>query len=97
MIKWNPHELDKLITVGVKHIKFWTQAGGGFTSQRGTFGNVAKLDTMMCITFGKTSDTCYTGGGNGSIYIWQGVNLLKAVKAHEGPLFAMHSLDKVLL
>ncbi len=64
---------------------------------RGTFGNVAKLDTMMCIAFGKTADTCYTGGGNGNIYVWSGESLAKSVKAHEGPCFAMHSLDKVCL
>ena len=27
MIKWDPHSQDQLVTVGVKHIKFWTQAG----------------------------------------------------------------------
>ena len=27
VIKWNPHEANKLVTVGVKHIKFWTQTG----------------------------------------------------------------------
>ena len=27
VIKWNPHEVNKLVTVGVKHIKFWSQAG----------------------------------------------------------------------
>ncbi|XP_013391678.1 echinoderm microtubule-associated protein-like 6 [Lingula anatina] len=94
VIKWNPYDLNKLVSVGVKHIKFWTQAGGGFTANRGTFGTVGKLDSMMCITFGKTEDVCYTGGANGEVYIWQGVTLLKTVKAHEGPCFAMHALDK---
>ena len=27
VIKWNPLEQTKLVTVGVKHIKFWSQAG----------------------------------------------------------------------
>ena len=27
VIKWNPHNLDKLVTVGMKHIKFWNQTG----------------------------------------------------------------------
>lgn len=27
VVKWNPFDANKLITVGVKHIKFWTQAG----------------------------------------------------------------------
>ena len=26
-IKWNPFDNTKLVTVGVKHIKFWVQAG----------------------------------------------------------------------
>jgi WD40 repeat protein len=26
-IKWNPHDSDKLTTVGVKHMKFWNQIG----------------------------------------------------------------------
>ena len=26
-MKWNPFDNNKLITVGIKHIKFWTQAG----------------------------------------------------------------------
>ncbi|XP_006814808.2 echinoderm microtubule-associated protein-like 6, partial [Saccoglossus kowalevskii] len=94
VIKWNPHAEDKLVTVGVKHIKFWTVAGGGLTSKRGTFGNVGKLDTMMCATFGKSPEVTYTGGANGAVYIWQDVTLSKTVKAHEGPCFAMHSLDK---
>ena len=69
--------------------------GGGFTSNRGTFGNVAKLDTMLCVAFGKTADIVYTGGGNGSIYVWVGLNLSKTIKANEGPCYAMHSLDRV--
>lgn len=90
-IKWNPHANDQLVTVGVKHIKFWNQVGGGFTSNRGLFGNLSGVDNMMCITFGKTVDLCYTGGGNGSIYVWKDKKLAKLIKAHEGPLFAIYA------
>ena len=27
VITWNPLVMDQLVTVGVKHIKFWTQTG----------------------------------------------------------------------
>ncbi|XP_060573407.1 echinoderm microtubule-associated protein-like 6 [Ruditapes philippinarum] len=94
VVKWNPFDNNKLITVGIKHIKFWTQAGGGFTSSRGTFGKVAKNCDMLCIAFGKTEDLTYSGGSDGHVFVWAGTNLQKTVKAHEGPLFAMHSLDK---
>lgn len=50
---------------------------------------------MMCVSFGKAADMCYTGGAKGDIYVWVGLSLTKTIKAHEGPLFAMHSLDKV--
>ena len=69
--------------------------GGGFTSKRGTFGTVAKLDSMLCVTYGKTPDICYTGGSSGAIYVWVGLTLSKTIKAHEGPCFATHSLEKV--
>ncbi|XP_071162130.1 echinoderm microtubule-associated protein-like 6 [Mytilus edulis] len=94
VIKWNPSDNTKLVTVGVKHIKFWTQTGGGFTSVRGTLGKVAKLCDMLCIAYGKAADICYSGGSDGNVFVWNGTTLQKTVKAHEGPLFAMHSLDK---
>lgn len=93
-IKWNPHVTDKLVTVGVKHIKFWSQAGGGFTSNRGIFGNLSGVENMLCITFGKTADLCYTGGSNGSIYVWKEQKLVKLIPAHSGPLFAIFARDQ---
>ena len=71
--------------------------GGGFTSQRGTFGTVAKLDTMMSVAFGKDPLYAYSCGSSGSVYVWKGRTLERTVMAHQGPCFAMHSLDKVLL
>ena len=76
---------------------FTAFVGSGFTSNRGVFGNVAKQDTMLCVAFGKTQDVCFTGGANGSIYLWRGTGLSKCIKAHEGPCFAMHFMEKVLL
>lgn len=70
--------------------------GGGFTSSRGTFGKIAKNCDMLCLAFGKTEDVVYSGGSDGNVFVWTGTTLQKTIKAHEGPLFAMHSLDKVV-
>ena len=35
----NPH---KLMTVGVRHIRFWTRSGGGLTWKRAVLGNLGK-------------------------------------------------------
>lgn len=96
VVKWNPQNPEQLVTAGMKHIKFWTQTGGGFTSKRGTFGDVGKNETMMCVTYGKNSDQVFSGGASGKVYIWQGNVLKGAVQAHEGPVFAMQVLEKVM-
>ena len=93
-IKWNPHFQEKIVTVGVKHIKFWDQVGGGFTSNRGIFGNLSGVENMMCITFGKLPELCYTGGGDGSIYVWNNRVLTKVIPAHNGPIFAIYAHDQ---
>jgi len=56
VVKMNPYVPDKLITAGIKHVKFWRRAG----------------------------DVC----------IWRDVFLVKTVKAHDGPVFSMHALEK---
>ncbi|XP_013915817.1 PREDICTED: echinoderm microtubule-associated protein-like 5 [Thamnophis sirtalis] len=94
VVKCNPHHADKLVTVGIKHIKFWQQTGGGFTSKRGMFGNIGKQETMMSISYGRIEDFVFSGSATGDIYIWKDVLLVKTVKAHDGPVFAMHALDK---
>ncbi|CAF3682759.1 unnamed protein product [Rotaria sp. Silwood1] len=96
-LRWNPHDDDRFVTVGVKHIKFWTKAGGGMTSKQGVFGKAAGKQgkqNQMCVVFGKTADICITGGGDGCIYIWTATTLTKKVDdAHQGPLFAITAVQ----
>ena len=49
---------------------------------------------MMCITFGKLPELCYTGGANGSIYVWTNRVLTKIIPAHNGPIFAIYAHDQ---
>lgn len=97
--------LNRFVLVHVQYIiEYWREfirngsiSGGGFTSTRGTFGNVSKSCDMLCVAFGKAADISFSGGSDGNVFIWKDSTLQKSVKAHEGPLFAMHSLDKVRL
>lgn len=99
-LRWNPHDDNRFVTVGEKHIKFWTKAGGGMTSKQGVFGKSTAKEgkkDQLCVVFGKTADDCITGGADGCIYIWTGSLLSKKIgDAHEGPLFAITAVqDKV--
>jgi len=57
---------------------------------------VAKLDTMMSVAFGKDPTCAYSCGATGLVYIWRKNVLERTVQAHQGPCFAIHSLDKAI-
>uniref|UniRef100_A0AAR2KFA6 HELP domain-containing protein n=1 Tax=Pygocentrus nattereri TaxID=42514 RepID=A0AAR2KFA6_PYGNA len=94
VVKGNPFRMDKLVTVGLKHIKFWQHTGGGLTFKRGIFGNLGKQETMMSACYGRSEDLVFSGATTGDVYIWKDTSLIKTIKAHDGPVFAMCSLDK---
>uniref|UniRef100_A0A8C1K4J9 EMAP like 6 n=1 Tax=Cyprinus carpio TaxID=7962 RepID=A0A8C1K4J9_CYPCA len=94
VVKGNPFRMDKLLTVGMKHIKFWLHTGGGLTFKRGIFGNLGKHETMMSACYGRSEDLVFSGATTGDVYIWKDTTLVKSIKAHDGPVFAMCSLDK---
>lgn len=52
---------------------------------------------MLCITYPKTPGVCVSGGSTGFVYIWNNENLKGTVQAHQGPVFAIHALEKVML
>uniref|UniRef100_A0A3P9B4S5 EMAP like 6 n=1 Tax=Maylandia zebra TaxID=106582 RepID=A0A3P9B4S5_9CICH len=94
VVKCNPMVTDKLVTVGIKHIKFWQLAGGGLTFKRGAFRSIRRPETMMSVCYGRTEALVFSGTATGDVYIWKEPLLLKTVKAHDGPVFATFSLDK---
>ncbi|XP_072293600.1 echinoderm microtubule-associated protein-like 6 isoform X2 [Eucyclogobius newberryi] len=94
VVKCNPLLMDKLVTVGIKHIRFWQHTGGGLTYRRGAFRSVGRPETMMSVCYGRTDALVFSGAATGDVYIWKEPVLLKTVKAHDGPVFAMFSLDK---
>lgn len=50
---------------------------------------------MMSVSYGRMEELVFSGAATGDIYIWKETLLLRTVKAHDGPVFAMHALDKV--
>ncbi|TNM95484.1 hypothetical protein fugu_016567 [Takifugu bimaculatus] len=58
VVKINPYLPDKLITAGVKHMKFWHKAGGGLIGRK---GNMGKTETMMCAVYGWSEEMVFSG------------------------------------
>ena len=77
-------ECLQFVTVGVKHIKFWTLAGGTLLCKRGQLPKERKLTTMLAVAFGP-DQTTFSAAMNGEIWVWKqnqvhlgGVSLLRA-------------------
>ena len=56
------------MTVGVKHVKFWTVAGGQLLGKKGIIAavpecpNMPKMQTMLSVAFGAVSNfLCWPG------------------------------------
>lgn len=71
-----PYEKDMLVTVGVRHVKFWTNAGTKMIGRDGVFGKHVLKCTMQCVDVnpanfvghaGQKSVTL-TGGMDGRLY-----------------------------
>ena len=76
---------DRVITCGVKHIRFWTLLGNTLQFTEGIFGKT-EAQTLLCIGYfppsadkiaaatTATTDAepiCFTGCINGDLYIWK--------------------------
>ena len=67
-------------------------SGGGLIGRK---GNMGKTETMMCAVYGWSEEMVFSGTCNGDICIWRDMFLMKTVKAHDGPVFSVHALEKV--
>lgn len=71
---------NKFVTAGSKHIKMWDAET--LDSKRGVFGSNGEQTSFSCVACDDQGNA-YTGGANGSIYIWGGNSLQTTVKAHD--------------
>src|SRR5689334_8799096 len=86
---------EKLITCGVKHIRFWTLLGNTLQFKEGIFGK-SEAQTLLCIgrfppsskqqsttTAASKGDdaVCFTGAIDGDFYIWRKNKLDRAISA----------------
>nr|XP_019940288.1 PREDICTED: echinoderm microtubule-associated protein-like 5 [Paralichthys olivaceus] len=93
-ISWDLYQPSKLVSCGVKHIKFWSLCGNALTPKRGVFGKTGDLQTILCLACAKDEVT-YSGALNGDIYVWKGVNLMRTVQgAHGSGIFSMNACEE---
>ena len=78
---------------GKDHVIFWTENSyGSYTRFRGLFGSAFKEETLWSIS--RIGDLVVTGSDSGMIFVWEGRNLIRGIKAHSGRINAMFLIEK---
>ncbi|KAL6102152.1 eml6 [Pungitius sinensis] len=93
VVEFRPDSDSQFVSVGIKHVRFWTLAGGALMYKKGAVGTVegGRMQTMLSVAFGANNLT-FTGAINGDVYVWREHHLLRVVaKAHTGPVFTMYT------
>eukprot|EP00636_Phaeomonas_parva_P008104 CAMPEP_0118868616 /NCGR_PEP_ID=MMETSP1163-20130328/12066_1 /TAXON_ID=124430 /ORGANISM="Phaeomonas parva, Strain CCMP2877" /LENGTH=2540 /DNA_ID=CAMNT_0006803335 /DNA_START=188 /DNA_END=7810 /DNA_ORIENTATION=- len=82
-----------MITVGKKHVKFWSikSGAGELASKKGIFGRKAKSNVVVAAAY--VGDDAVTGQADGSLYLWKDRNC-KMVRSGVHSK-AINSLDAV--
>ena len=71
-----------LVTCGIKHIYFWSRVRGSYRRHEGMFGKIGKMQTSLCVT-GLPDGRTVSGTMSGHLYVWDGRNCKKIIKAHD--------------
>lgn len=73
---------EELVTVGVKHVQFWTLRNSTLSSKKGIFGKKGNgSQPILCVAF--VGDDVATSQLDGTVYIWKGRNCSLASKGHK--------------
>ena len=81
-----------LASCGKDHIIFWSEnITGGYTRFRGLFGSAFKEELLLCVA--NIGDIVVTGSESGMLYVWEGRNLVRGIKAHTGQINAMYLIN----
>ncbi|KAG8126400.1 hypothetical protein E2320_021499, partial [Naja naja] len=91
--EFRPDSDTQFVSVGVKHVRFWTLAGRALLSKKGQTSSIedARMQTMLSVAFGANNLT-FTGTISGDVCVWKDHILNRIVgKAHNGPIFAMYT------
>lgn len=57
VVEFRPDSDSQFVSVGIKHVKFWTLAGGALMYKKGVVGTVedGRMQTMLSVAFGTVS------------------------------------------
>nr|XP_024658595.1 echinoderm microtubule-associated protein-like 6 [Maylandia zebra] len=92
VVEFRPDSDTQFVSVGIKHIKFWTLVGGSLMYKKGVIGSVedGRMQTMLSCCVRQQPDIHWRHQRD--VYVWREHFLVRVVaKAHSGPVFTMYT------
>lgn len=61
-VEFRPDSEPQLVSVGIKHVKFWTLVGGALMSRKGVVRTAegGRMQTMLSVAFGAVSELVFS-------------------------------------
>ena len=84
---------DLVVTSGMNHVSFWKTIKGlpGYRKNRGDFGNLVKPEMIWCTAI--IEGRVVVGAESGAMYVWEGRNLVKSIKAHADAILTCYMIE----
>ncbi|EAR94433.2 HELP domain protein (macronuclear) [Tetrahymena thermophila SB210] len=79
----------KCAVAGKRGLIFFETGPGFINSSKGLYGATERVD-MLSIKFFEDGNRCISGSINGSIYIWNGKQASKMIRAHQGAIHVIN-------
>uniref|UniRef100_A0AAZ1XHH1 HELP domain-containing protein n=1 Tax=Oreochromis aureus TaxID=47969 RepID=A0AAZ1XHH1_OREAU len=87
--EFRPDSDTHFVSVGIKHVRFWTLAGRALLSKKGV---LSTLEDISADLFSFQNNLTFTGTISGDVCVWKEHILVRIVaKAHTGPVFTMYT------
>lgn len=87
-VKWNPKDPKEFVTVGDKHVFFWTFNGSTLTKKKAMMDGKYPWQPFYSVAFSEKGYAC-CGGGDGSIYVFVSGTAKKVVKVHSSKVYSI--------
>lgn len=82
-----------LVTVGIKHYKYWTLSGSSLKGAKGSF-TASSNNILLCAEKANNGDIL-AGSAKGELQVWRGSSCGNVVKSHKGTLDAIAVSDQM--
>jgi microtubule-associated protein-like 6 len=87
MARWNHKDYNEFVTVGKRHVTFWSFDGKTLQKKKGLLGKFP-IQTFTCIGFSEKGFAC-VGCEDGSVLVFVEGSAKKSFKVHTGPVYTV--------